>query len=253
MNHGVNATKAFLKDLGDILEKKKAIKEKLYDGSLEIAFFPPYVSLAEASSRIETLRGTFVGAQNVYHEENGAFTGEISVSMIKEIGCTHCIIGHSERRHIIGESNSLIARKMQKCTQEDIIPVFCYGETLEEREKGMTVDIIDHQLRSGLEYVESETINNGKVIFAYEPVWAIGTGRSAKAEDAQDICNRTRSIVSDLKGVEPDKLIVLYGGSVKRENAGELLNLKDVDGALVGGASLKVDPFTGIIDSWMNG
>jgi triosephosphate isomerase len=255
MNHGISNTRQFFNDLNRSLQENSSITDLINDDRLDIAFFPPFTSLAEAVSTVKSLNQKYIsiGAQNIHHEDHGAFTGEVSIPMIKEAGCTHCLIGHSERRHIFGESNAFISKKLKKCTEENIIPVLCFGETLEEREKGETLDVIEKQLVTALNEIDSGVIAGKKVLFAYEPVWAIGTGKSAKPEDAQKVCKWTRNMIKDIKKIDPENIVVLYGGSVKKENAADLLNLEDVNGALVGGASLKVDTFLGIIRSWIIG
>lgn len=256
MNHGIRNTREFFKDLDRSLKENTSITDLVNNDKLDIAFFPSFTSLAEAVSTVKSLkqgRDISIGAQNIHYEDQGAFTGEVSIPMIKEIGCSHCIIGHSERRHIFGESNALVSKKLKRCTEENIIPVLCFGETLEEREKGKTFDVIENQLVTALNEINSGVIAGKKVLFAYEPVWAIGTGKSAKPEDAQKVCKWTRNMIKDMKKIDPEKIVVLYGGSVKKENAADLLNLEDVNGALVGGASLKVDAFLGIISSWITG
>ncbi len=255
MNQGISNTRQFFNDLDRTLKENSSITDLINNDKLDITFFPPFTSLTEAVSTIRSLNQNdiSIGAQNVHSEDQGAFTGEVSIPMIKETGCTHCIIGHSERRHIFGESNAFVSKKLKRCTKENIIPVLCFGETLEEREKGETLDVIENQLVTALNEIDSGVIAGKKVLFAYEPVWAIGTGKSAKPEDAQKVCKWTRNMIKDMKKIDPEKIVVLYGGSVKKENAADLLNLEDVNGALVGGASLKVDAFLGIISSWITG
>ena len=204
------------------------------DSGLEVGVFSPFTSLwalAEGAKKF----GVVFGAQNVYYEAKGAFTGEVSIPMLKEIGVDHVIIGHSERRHIFGESDELIAKKVKALLDAGITPVFCYGETLEERESGNTFKVMERQIKSAIAGLTPEEV--AKIIYAYEPVWAIGTGKSATSEQAQEVCEWSRKLIGD------PKVVILYGGSVKGSNAKELLSMKDIDGALVGGASLKPGSF----------
>jgi triosephosphate isomerase (TIM) len=182
----------------------------------------------------------------MHFEDQGAFTGEISSSMLKSTGCEYVIIGHSERRTIFKETDEFINMKIKKALSSELFPIFCIGETLEEREKGVTHDILKYQLEKGLTDVTEENLE--KIIIAYEPVWAIGTGKTATPEQAQDAHKFIRSLIE--KKYSPGaagKIIIQYGGSVKPENASELLKQDDIDGALVGGACLKADSFMDII------
>lgn len=210
---------------------------------LEVGVFSPFTSLwalAEGAKK----SGVVFGAQNVYFEAKGAFTGEISIPMLAEIGVTHVILGHSERRHIFGESDEMIAKKVKAVLDAGMIPVLCYGETLEEREAGNTFKVMERQLKSALSGLKPEEV--AKIIYAYEPVWAIGTGKSATSEQAQEVCEWSRKLIAD------EKVVILYGGSVKGSNAKELLSMKDIDGALVGGASLKPASFLEIYTAYKN-
>ena len=220
------------------------ISEKI---NCEVIICPPFTSLQEAKSLI---RNTVIklGAQNMCYEESGAFTGEISASMLKGVGCEYVILGHSERRTIFGEPDSLINKKIKKALQSNLKPIFCVGETLQERESGVTKDIIKRQVVEGLKDILINDIN--QIILAYEPVWAIGTGKTATPAQAQEVHEFIREIVSGLYNKDvSDNLIIQYGGSVKPENAVELMSQKDIDGALVGGACLKADSFIKIIKS----
>ena len=210
---------------------------------LEVGVFSPFTSLwALAEGAKKT--GVVFGAQNVYFEPKGAFTGEVSIPMLAEIGVTHVILGHSERRHIFDEPDEMIAKKTKAVLDAGMIPVLCYGETLEEREGGNTFKVMERQLKSALAGLKPEEI--AKIIYAYEPVWAIGTGKSATSEQAQEVCEWSRKLIGD------PKVVILYGGSVKGSNAKELLSMKDIDGALVGGASLKPGSFLEIYTAWKN-
>ena len=213
--------------------------------AVDLAVCPPFVYLhavagALAGSRID------VGAQDMFYEDNGAFTGEISAEMLKDVGCRYVILGHSERRHVIGESDELINRKIAKALSAGLEAIFCVGELLSQREAGETHDVVARQVKIGLEGVSRA--DAGRVTIAYEPVWAIGTGRTATPEQAQEVHAMIRSLVGDLYGAEQaEAMRIQYGGSVKAGNAADLLGREDIDGALVGGASLKADDFAGIV------
>jgi len=252
MNHGLSRTDNFFKEFNNRLVSNQLAGNALKQHLLELAFFPPYVSVLNALGEIasEYKDSIFVGAQNAHQEDQGAYTGEISIEMLKELGCKYVIIGHSERRHIFGETNPVISAKIEKCIEKDIIPVLCYGETLKEKEDGLTIKVIEEQLKSAVDNISTSDLNDKKIIFAYEPVWAIGTGLSATPLDAENICRTTRDILKDTKGSSMSRdQIILYGGSVKEGNAKDLINQENIDGALIGGASLKVDSFFGIINS----
>ena len=191
--------------------------------------------------------GIGVGAQNMHFEDSGAFTGEISASMLKEIGVDYVIIGHSERRQYFGETDETVNKKLKKALEAGLGPIVCVGESLEQREAGTQFDLVGAQVKAAFEGVAAEDIE--KITLAYEPIWAIGTGRTATAEQAQEMCAFIRNTAADLYGAETaGKLIIQYGGSVKPSNAAELLTQPDIDGALVGGASLKPADFWGIIN-----
>jgi triosephosphate isomerase len=184
----------------------------------------------------------------MYYEKSGAFTGEISPLMLKSVGCQYVILGHSERRTIFGESNQLINKKIKAAVENQLNPIFCIGETLEERESGVTFKVIETQVREGLDGLTAEELAN--LIIAYEPVWAIGTGKTATPEQAEEVHAFIRKLIGELYSTEfAEKLIIQYGGSVKPENAAELMSQPDIDGALVGGACLKADSFVKIIES----
>lgn len=223
------------------------LKKELSQTSVncDIIVCPPFTSLDTASALIKesVLK---LGAQNMFYEESGAFTGEISASMLKSVGCDYVILGHSERRTSFGETDSLINLKIKKALASGLIPIFCMGETLEERESGITEKVIDRQVREGLKDISADVIAG--MILAYEPVWAIGTGKTASQQQAQDVHAFIRKLLSELYSERvAEKVIIQYGGSVKPENAAVLLSSPDIDGALVGGACLKADSFMGII------
>jgi triosephosphate isomerase len=189
-----------------------------------------------------------VGAQDVYFEPKGAFTGEISPAMLKDVGCTYVLCGHSERRHVLGESDDLVGKKVTASINGGLLPILCVGELLEERDAGKTEQVVERHLRTGLAGLGTEKM--AAVTIAYEPVWAIGTGRTATPQQAQEVHQFIRGLLArmyskDLAG----QTRILYGGSVKPENAKELMAQADVDGLLVGGASLKADDFVKIIQA----
>jgi triosephosphate isomerase len=210
-----------------------------------VAVFPPFVYLQSVTKALGA-SSIGVGAQDVYFESNGAFTGEISTSMLKDIGCTYCLCGHSERRHVIGETDELINKKLTAAIAGGLLPVLCIGELLAEREASKTNDVVTRQLENGLMGLSAEKVS--AVTIAYEPVWAIGTGLTATPQQAQEVHDFIRKLLANMYD---DKLAgeirIQYGGSVKPDNAAELMAQPDIDGLLVGGASLKANSFLGII------
>jgi triosephosphate isomerase len=239
MNMNRGETEAFMKALAVAFASSPELAAA-NGKTLEIAVFPPFTSIAAAKDASADVPSVNVGAQNVYFEPKGAFTGEISIPMLKDAGCTRVILGHSERRHIFGESDELIAKKVKAVLDAGLIPVLCYGETLEEREAGRTAEVVTRQLRTALAGLSFEALE--KIVYAYEPVWAIGTGKSATSAEAQEVCADSKKLLAELAG-KPVSVVVLYGGSVNADNAKELLSMSAIDGALVGGASLKVETF----------
>ncbi len=211
----------------------------------DVMIAPPYTALAAVSA---TLAGTGVilGAQNVHWEEQGAFTGEISAPMLKELGCGMAIIGHSERRHVFGETDGMINKRIKGAMQFGLIPVFCIGETLEQREAEQTMQVLEAQVRSGLDAVD--LTDGSRIVVAYEPVWAIGTGKTASESQAQEAHGFIRNLLENIyeKNIAA-QIRILYGGSVKPENVDILMQQNDIDGALVGGAALKAEMFERII------
>ena len=207
----------------------------------EIAICAPFTQLTALK---EALAGSGVGlgAQNMHFEEEGAFTGEISAAMLAEIGVDYCIIGHSERRQYFAETDESVNKKLHTAFRYGIVPIFCVGEILAERDAGEEFQVVERQVAKGLIGLAPE--DAGRLVIAYEPVWAIGTGRTATAEQAEEMCAFIRSEVEKLYGGEvADGILIQYGGSVKPENAAEILNMPNIDGALVGGASLTPDAF----------
>ena len=192
--------------------------------------------------------GVFLGAQNMHWELGGAYTGEVSVKMLKEAGCTHVILGHSERRTLFGETSEIVDLKMKTAALIGLIPILCIGETLEEREAGETFDVIRNQLSVSLRNFSADGVMLPSTIIAYEPVWAIGTGRSATSEQAQEVHQFIRKWIEENFNLgTANQVRILYGGSVTPENVDDLMSQADIDGALVGGASLKADSFVPIM------
>ena len=221
---------------------------KLYkDTDVRAAICAPFTQLVALK---EAFAGTNVklGAQNVHFEDEGAFTGEISVEMLKEIGVDYCIIGHSERREYFAETDETVNLKLKKLfSSSEIIPILCVGENLSEREAGNAFDVVEGQLKADLEGIDKADVS--KLVIAYEPIWAIGTGKTATPEQAGEMCAHIRNIVEKLYDEDTcDSVIIQYGGSVKPENASEIMNMDEIDGTLVGGASLDASKFIKIVN-----
>ena len=212
---------------------------------VDLAVCPPFVYLEAVGGAIAGSTLT-LGGQNLYFQPPGAYTGEVAGAMLKDVGCTYVIVGHSERRHVLAETDGLVSAKVRAALGCGLRPILCVGELLEEREAGKTEAVVRRQVEAGLTDVPAADL--GRVTIAYEPVWAIGTGRNATPEQATEVHTFIREVITGLysKGAAQG-LIVQYGGSVKPENAEELLAEEEIDGALVGGASLKVDSFVGIV------
>ena len=214
--------------------------------NVDVGVSPPYVHLPDAS---ELLKGSSVllGSQNVADQDEGAFTGEISAPMLLELGCALAIVGHSERRMIYGESSALVAARYAKAIQHGLVPILCIGETLEERESDRTFEVIGEQLDAVLN--SSGVVSLTKAVIAYEPVWAIGTGKTASTEQAQEVHAWIRAKIAKLDASVAEKIQILYGGSVKGDNAAALFSMPDIDGGLIGGASLDANSFLKICHS----
>ncbi len=211
---------------------------------VELVVFPSFVYLDQIQ-RILSDTGIAWGAQNISHERNGAFTGEVSASMVAEFGCEYVIIGHSERRQLYGETDAIVAAKFDRAIEAGLKPIICVGETLKEREAGQTLEVVERQLNAILDGEKGlKSLNN--VVVAYEPVWAIGTGQTATPEQAQAVHQFLRDQVGKRDEMLAKNLRILYGGSVKRDNAAELMAQPDIDGGLVGGASLDCQHFLDI-------
>ena len=225
-----------------------ALKFKtLYHGTdVKTAIFAPYPQLALL---VEEFKGTGigVGAQNVHFEKEGAFTGEVSIPMLEELGVDYCLVGHSERRQYFGETDETVNLKLMALLQSSILPLVCVGENLSEREAGKEKDIVSGQIKAAFSGIAGEDAE--KVTVAYEPVWAIGTGKTATAQQAQDMCACIRQTLAAMSDEETaDKIIIQYGGSVKPDNASEIMDMPEIDGALVGGASLDPLKFIEIVN-----
>lgn len=213
--------------------------------SAEIAIFPPFTSLDRAGLLL-CGSNTALGAQDVYYETEGAFTGAISPGMLAACGCRYALVGHSERRHVFGESDGVVRRKLDATLAAGLAPILCVGETIDERRAGATYDVLEAQLTAGLRKLAPDLLP--RIVIAYEPVWAIGTGETATPEQAQEASSWIRAWLDRAASPrDAERLRVLYGGSVRPDNARSLLGLPDVDGALVGGASLDPDGFAAIV------
>jgi len=217
--------------------------------SVTVAVCPPFVYLQSVGNTLRS-SGVALGAQDVYFEAKGAFTGEISTSMLKDIGCTYCLCGHSERRHVIGETDELINKKVAAAINGGLLPILCVGELLAEREASKTNEVVARHLKEGLAGLSDEKVS--AVTVAYEPVWAIGTGMTATPQQAQEVHDFIRNLLGEMYNTQlAQEIRILYGGSVKPDNAAELMSQQDIDGLLVGGASLKADDFLAIIQEAM--
>ena len=238
MNNDFKETKSLIKDLRKSL-KKVSLK------NTRVLISPSFVNLAGAVKRTKKTK-IEVAAQNVHQTSNGAFTGEVSVGMLTSIGITTAIIGHSERRSIFGETDQVLAEKVNASISNEMEVVFCFGESLEDRKSGNHFKIVEEQLKNGVFHLEALAWNH--IVLAYEPVWAIGTGETASPEQAQEMHAFVRNLlVEKYNTAVAENTSILYGGSVKPTNAAEIFSKPDVDGGLIGGASLNADDFTAII------
>ncbi len=237
------------KDVDEASEFVYAFQEEMknVDPNAEVVICPPFIALDAVA---ELLRESEfkLGAQNLHYENDGAFTGEISARMLKSLGVHYVIVGHSERRQFFGETDDIVAKKVKKALSTDLKVILCVGESLSERDGGVTEKVLERQVKAALDGLTAQQL--ASLVVAYEPIWAIGTGRNATPQQAQDAHAFIRSTVAGMFGKEvAASLTIQYGGSVKPENAAELLSRPDVDGALVGGASLKADSFAKIVKS----
>jgi len=239
------------KTLDESIELANAIKRKLYDiDTADVVLCPPFTSLAAVSEMIMD-SNIELGAQDCYWFNEGAYTGEISPKMLKSVGCKYVIIGHSERRTFFGETNDTVNKKVHAAIAEGLIPIMCVGERLEERERNKTFDVVNDHIEGGLKGLKKEQVQT--MVIAYEPVWAIGTGRNATPEQAEEVHNYIRELLFKIYDRSASETIrIQYGGSVTPDNIEGIMSEKDVDGALVGGASLKPDSFVDIIKKSCN-
>jgi triosephosphate isomerase len=220
-------------------------KDDLQD--VDVSVHPPFTDIRTVQTFVESEKVEIaLGAQNCHWEDKGAFTGEVSPAFLAKLNVRYVIVGHSERRELFGDTNEWVSKKLHAVLKHAMVPILCVGETLEEREAGGTDEKVTGQVRAGLEGVTPEQV--GAMVIAYEPIWAIGTGRTATTEDAQTVCASIRATVAELAGAEAAASVrIQYGGSVKASNAAELMAQPDIDGALVGGASLDPDEFAKIV------
>jgi triosephosphate isomerase len=215
-------------------------------GDIQVLVFPSFVFLRQVSEIVKS-SPISMGAQNVDWRSQGALTGEIEASMLKDVGCTHCLVGHSERRAQFFETDEQVAEKYKACIANDLVPILCIGETLEQRDEGQTMEIVSRQLQVVIETVGMSGIAGG--IIAYEPVWAIGTGESASPEQANEVHSHIRAVLGREDEVIAENVQILYGGSVNQGNAKKLFEKENIDGALVGGASLVSEDFLVICEA----
>lgn len=213
----------------------------------QVMFAVPFPYLIMTNSEVAEEQNYFAAAQNCYNKKSGAYTGEVSTEMLHSIGIQYCIVGHSERREYFSESNQMLAEKIDRCLESGITPVFCCGEALAIREAGTQNSFVETQLRESLFHLDKEQVK--KIVIAYEPIWAIGTGKTASTDQAQEMHAHLRAVLAAQYGEAADEISILYGGSVKANNAREIFACADVDGGLVGGASLVADDFAEIIRS----
>ena len=233
------------KTIAEAIEFVNDIKGKLNDADVDVVICAPFTLLKDLK---EVTKGSNIkiGAQNMHFAENGAFTGEISSTMLKELSIDYVIIGHSERRQYFNETNETCNKKVLKALEVGIDPILCCGETLEERETDKTKDVVKTQVISGLANVKAEDLS--KVVIAYEPIWAIGTGKTATAKQANDVISYIREVIASLYGELANQVRIQYGGSVKPSNIVEIMGQSDIDGALVGGASLKPSDYISLVN-----
>lgn len=230
----------------EALEFAEEFRELYKDTDVQTAICASFTDL---EALVEAFKGTDikVGAQNMHFADEGAYTGEISMAMLEEIGVDFCIVGHSERRQYFGETDETVNKKLKKLFEGPIRPILCVGESLEERDADKAFDVVGGQIKADLEGIDAADVK--KLVIAYEPIWAIGTGRTATPDQAEEMCAFIRKTLIELYGEEvSDEVIIQYGGSVKPANATEIMNMDEIDGALVGGASLKPKDFMEIID-----
>ena len=242
MNKTATEAKKFADDFKALLPKTKWC---------DVVVCVPSVDISAAVRAFKDSR-VAVGAQNLFYEDHGAYTGEVSAAMLCDLGVKYVIVGHSERRAMFGETDAIVNKKVHAALNAGLNPIICVGESLDQREMGVTMELIALQVKSALAGVAAENIR--RCVIAYEPIWAIGTGKTATADQAEEVCTAIRKVVGELYGEDAAKaLTVQYGGSMNPKNAEELLNKPDVDGGLIGGASLKADQFAVIVDAATKG
>lgn len=227
------------KNHNEAVELINTLKSGIDTDKSDVVVCVPFVDLMSVS---EAIKGTNInlGAQNMHFEESGAYTGEIAPSMLKELGVKYVIIGHSERRAYFGETDEIVNKKVKKALEHNIVPILCVGETLEERELNITIELVRVQVKKAFAGISKEDAK--KVVIAYEPIWAIGTGKVATKEQAEEVCAEVRKVVAEVYGQDVADIVrIQYGGSVTGDSANELFNMPNIDGGLVGGASLKED------------
>ena len=238
MNKTLSETKAYAEELKAILPKGKWC---------DVVLCVPFVNIPAAVRLFKDCRVS-IGAENCHYEATGAYTGEVSAEMLKELGVKYVIIGHSERRQYYNETDFTVNKKVHAALEAGLRPIVCVGESLEQRELGVTMELISYQVKCALAGVPAEKLRH--VVIAYEPIWAIGTGRTATAEQAGEVCQSIRAVIRKLYGARVARSVTIqYGGSMNPKNAAELLSQPDVDGGLIGGASLKPDQFVDIINA----
>jgi len=232
------------KNVQQAVDFVQQLATKVANTTVEVVVCPPFTALYPVA---EAIKGTNIalGAQNVHWEKQGAFTGEIAPGMLAEIGCRYVIVGHSERRQYFGETDENVNKKVQAVLAHQMTPIVCVGETLAEREQGITEQVVGNQTREALKGLDGDTVAG--LVIAYEPIWAIGTGKTASEQDAQQVIAYIRSVIRTLVGDQADQVRIQYGGSVKPGNSAGLMAQPDIDGALVGGASLEAESFAGIV------
>ncbi|MDZ7725860.1 MAG: triose-phosphate isomerase [candidate division KSB1 bacterium] len=235
------------KTVEESVELAEGIKNALNHSDVDVVLCPPFTNLYAVHQVIKN-EPIGLGAQNIFWEDKGAFTGEISADMLKSVGCHYVIIGHSERRQYFSETDETVNKRIKQALANDLTPIVCVGELLEERESGDTEKVVETQIKGAFKDIEKS--DAAKMVVAYEPVWAIGTGKVATPEQAQDVHKMIRRLLSDLYGAEvADAIRIQYGGSMKPKNAKELLEQPDIDGGLIGGAALEAESFLGIINA----
>ncbi len=238
MNKTLSETKTFVDELKPLLGKPKWC---------EVVLCVPYVNIPAAVRMLKDCR-VAVGAENCHYESHGAYTGEVSAEMLKEAGVKYVIIGHSERRQYYNETDFAVNKKVHAALEAGLYPIVCVGESLEQRELGVTMDLIAYQVKAALSGVPADKMRH--VVIAYEPLWAIGTGKTATAEQAGEVCEAIRTVIRKLYGARVARSVTIqYGGSMNAKNAAELLAQPDVDGGLIGGASLKAPDFVEIVNA----